>query len=255
MRDYNVFDLSGKKAVVTGASRGIGKEIAISLARHGADVVLVSRDMGKMLDLEEKIRKFGVGVKSCVVDVSIPEQINRFLETELQSFGGVDLFINNAAITIFKTFMQSTIEDFDKLVATNVRGAFTFVQGAARKMIEQGRGGSIVFVTSINAISALPSQAIYSATKSMLESLMKSSASELASYGIRVNSVVPGAINTDMNPHFTEESMKELGKRIPIGRVGEADDIGDVVAFLCSDAARYMSGSSIVVDGGFLLRR
>jgi NAD(P)-dependent dehydrogenase (short-subunit alcohol dehydrogenase family) len=121
-------------------------------------------------------------------------------------------------------------------------------------MIKQGRGGSIVIVTSINAIAPLPGQAFYSCTKAALEALMRCLAADLAKEGIRVNSVAPGAIATDMNNHFTPEVVERLAAKIPAGRVGEPADIGDVVAFLSSDEARYITGSTIVADGGYLLR-
>ncbi|MCL2773774.1 MAG: SDR family oxidoreductase [Oscillospiraceae bacterium] len=250
----DIFRLDGKTAIVTGASRGIGRAIALRLAKQGADLLLVSRNSSNLDELKKEINNIGQKAESFAVDVSSPEQISEIFNKNVNVFGGVDILINNAAYTIFKSFTETTLGEFDGLFATNVKGAVSFIQGAAKCMKEQKRGGCIVVVTSINAVNALPNQAMYSATKSMLESLMRSSAAELAEYGIRVNSVVPGAILTDMNPHFTENYVKEFQKKIPAGRVGDPEDISDVVAFLCSDAARYMYGSSIIVDGGMLLR-
>ena len=250
----DIFSLDGKRAIVTGAGRGIGRAIALRLAMQGADLILVSKDSANLDTLKKEINSLGKKAESFKIDVSDPAQVAEFFEKGANIFGGVDILINNAAYTIFKSFTETTLEDFDGLFATNVKGAVSFMQGASEFMKKQGQGGSIVIVTSVNALSALPNQAMYSATKSMLESLMKSAAAELSEYGIRVNSIVPGAIMTDMNPHFTEEYVKEYKQTIPAGRVGDPEDIADVTAFLCSEAARYIYGSSIVVDGGVMLR-
>jgi len=239
---------------VTGAGRGIGRAVALRLAMQGADLILVSKDAGNLGKVKKEITDMGKKAESFKIDVSDPGQVSEFFEKGANVFGGVDILVNNAAYTIYKSFSETTLEDFDGLFSTNVKGAVSFMQGAAKYMKCQGQGGCIIIITSVNALSALPNQAMYSATKSMLESLMKSAAIELAEYGIRVNSVVPGAIMTDMNPHFTEEFVREYKKTIPAGRVGDPEDIADVTAFLCSDAARYIYGSSIVVDGGVLLR-
>ena len=250
----DVFRLDGKLSLVTGASRGIGAAIAKALARQGSDVLLLARDIQKMEAVARDIRAMGRNVKFFQVDLADIKQLNDFLESEKKTFEKLDNFINNAAFTIYKSFMQSSLQDLDSLITVNVKGAISLVQKAAEYMVKRGRG-TITFITSINALSALPSQAMYSSTKAMLESLMKSSASELARQGVRVNSVVPGAIKTDMNPHFTPEKIKDLEKLIPCGRVGEPEEIADVVAFLCSDAARYIYGSSVTADGGMLLRK
>ena len=250
----DVFRLDGKLSLVTGASRGIGAAIARALARQGSDIMLVARDMQKMEAVAGDIRAMGRNARIFQIDLADPVQLSVFLESEKEALEKLDIFISNAAFTIFKTFTQASMQDFDDLFSVNVKGAVLLTQKAAEYMVKRG-SGAITFVTSVNALSALPSQAMYSSTKAMLESLMKSLASELAGKGVRVNSVVPGAINTDMNPHLTPERIKEVGKNIPCGRVGESEEVADVVAFLCSDAARYMYGSSVVVDGGLLLRK
>lgn len=251
----NVYDLTGKKALVTGASKGIGKSIALSLARQGCDVIMVSRDLDRMNETAEEIR--GLGRKAWVfsVDVSQAPEIELFFRDQSELLKDIDIFVNNAAITIFKQLMSTTVDDFMRLFSTNVLSALRFVQLSAGVMIENKRPGSIVIITSINALRALPSQAAYSSTKAMLESMMVSFANELSPFGIRVNSLLPGAIHTDMNIHFTPEVIDNLNKAIPLGRVGQASDIGDVVAFMVSDAARYMTGSSVVVDGGMVVKR
>jgi len=250
----DIYRLDGKIAIVTGASRGIGRAIALRLAKQGADLLLAARDSNNLDHLKNEIINMGQKAESFTVDVSDEVQVSEFFKNSANIFGGVDILINNAAQTVYKSFTETSPDEFDGLFAVNVKGAVSFMQGAAECMKRQGKGGCIVVVTSINALNALPGQAMYSATKAMLESLMRSAAAELAEYGIRVNSIVPGAIMTDMNPHFTEDYLKEYNKKIPAGRVGYPEDIADVAAFLCSEAARYIYGSSIIVDGGMLLR-
>ena len=249
----DIYRLDGSLSLVSGASKGIGAGIAKALARQGSDILLLARNIQAMESVAADIRTMGRKVKAFQVDLSDEGQVECFFEAEAEMLKRLDHYVNNAAFTIYKSFMQSSLDDFDSLVATNVKATISLVQRVAKHMKVRGQG-TITYITSINALSPLPSQAMYSATKVMLEALMKTSASELAQYGIRVNSVVPGAILTDMNPHFTPEKLEELSHRIPCGRVGMPDDIADVVAFLCSDAARYIYGSSLVVDGGWLLR-
>ena len=251
----DVYDLTGRRALVTGASRGIGKSIALSLARWGADVAMVSRDMTRMEEVAAEIRDMGRQAWVYTVDVSDVAQIEALFQDHSDTLKEIDIFVNNAAITIFKQLMCTTVEDFYRLVDTNVVSAMRFIQLAAGIMLKNKKPGCVTLITSINALRALPNQAAYSSTKAMLESMMVSFANELSPYGIRVNSLLPGAIRTDMNSHFTPEVIDRLNNVIPIGRVGESEDIGDVVAFMSSDAARYMTGSSIVVDGGMVIKR
>lgn len=250
----NEYNLEGKIAVVTGASRGIGRSIALALANHGADMILAARDKYQLDQVASEIKKIGRRVEAVKVDVSSREQVDNMMQNIVPAFGGVDIFVNNAGITIMKHIIDTLPEEIDDIFNTNLKGAIYFLQNAAKLMLKQGRGGNIIIVTSINAIAPLPSQAFYSATKAALEALMKCLAIDLAKEGIRVNSVAPGAIATSMNSHFTPEVVKRVSAGIPLGRVGEPEEIADVVVFLASDAARYMTGSTIVVDGGHLLR-
>ena len=249
----DVFRLDGSLSFVTGASKGIGAAIAKALARQGSDILLLAREVHGLEAVKKDIKALGREVKFFQLDLSDPANVERFCESEKETLKHVNHFVNNAAFTIFKSFMQSTQQDFDSLVSVNVKSAVSLAQNIAGHMMKRG-SGNITFITSINAISPLPSQAAYSSSKAMLEALMQTAASELARHGVRVNSVVPGAVLTDMNSHFTSEKVKKLSQKIPCGRVGTPEEIADVVAFLCSDAARYMYGSSVVVDGGILLR-
>ena len=249
----DIYRLDGKTSLITGASKGIGAAIAKALARQGSDVLLLARNVQEMEVVASDIRTLGRNAKVFQVDLSNQDQVEGFLESNEEALRNVDNYINNAAFTLRKSFMQSTMADFDSLVSVNVKGAISLIQKIAGYMKERGQG-TVTFITSVNAISPLPSQAIYTSTKAMLEALMKTAASELAPFGIRVNSVVPGAILTDMNSHYTPEKIEQVSGGIPCRRVGMPDEVADVVAFICSDAARYMYGSSVVVDGGILLR-
>lgn len=246
--------LKGKTAVVTGGSKGIGRDVALALARDGADVIVVSRHADEAGKVAAEIEALGRRALAAGVDVSMPEQVEALMTETVPRFGGVDIYVNNAGITTMKRLLDTTPDEIEAILATNLKGAMYCLRGAARRMIEQGRGGNIVIVTSINALWPLPTQAVYSSTKAALEVLVRCLAVDLAPAGIRVNSVAPGAIRTDMNRHFTPEVTARLAARIPLGRVGEPDDVGGVVRFLVSDAARYITGSTVVVDGGYMLR-
>lgn len=251
----DVFRLDGKKAVVTGGSRGIGRGIALSLARQGADVLLVARDQAQMEQVEREVRALGRQARSARVDVRDAAAIDALMEKEVEAFGGIDIFISNAGVTSMTRLLDTPQDQVDRIIDTNLKGSIHFLQAAAGRMVKQGRGGAIVIITSINALWPLPSQAVYSSTKAALEALMHCMASDLAKHGIRVNSVAPGAIRTDMNAHFTPEVEARVEKMIALRRIGTAEEIGDVVAFLASEAARYVTETTLVADGGYLLRQ
>lgn len=248
------WSLQGKIAVVTGASKGIGRSVALALGRQGADVIVAARNGDQLQQVVREIEALGRRARAACVDVSSGAEVKDLMSAVVPEFGGVDIYVNNAGITAFKHLLETAPDEIQGIIDTNLKGAITCIAGAARQMLTQGRGGNIIVVTSINALWPLPSQALYSATKAALEALVRCLAADLASAGIRVNSVAPGAIETDMNRHFTPEIIQRLNARIPLGRVGQPADIGDVVGFLASDAARYITGATIVADGGYLLR-
>ncbi|NLG84291.1 MAG: SDR family oxidoreductase [Firmicutes bacterium] len=248
-------ELLGKNALVTGGSKGIGRAVALALAARGADVMVVGRDREDLRSVCEEINRLGRQARAACVDVSSREEVERLVNELVPAFGGVDIYVNNAGIPVLKHLLETTPEEMDRVLDTNLKGAVYCLTGIARRMLEQGRGGCIIVVTSINALWPLPGQAVYSATKAALEALVRCLAVDLAPAGIRVNSVAPGAIRTAMNKHFTPEVIERLNARIPLGRIGEPEDIGEVGAFLASDAARYLTGSTIVVDGGYMLRK
>ena len=248
------FRLDGKRAAVTGASKGIGAAIAIAFAQSGADVLLIARDEEKLKGVRSEIRNLGRRCEYHCIDVSDPAEIPAF-DGHIRAFGGIDIYVNNAAYTIREPVLGTTYEAMEALFRTNFFGSVAMTQIAANYLIEQGKGGVITFITSVNALSALPSQAIYSCTKYSLEGLVKSLAAELAPHGIRVNSVAPGAIDTDMNGALTPEKEAVYQKTIALGRIGLPEEIAGPAVFMCSDAASYITGSTLLADGGLLLRR
>lgn len=256
--DYvkRLFSLDGKNAIVTGASQGIGKAIACSLAAFGAQVAVLGRNRAYLSRVEGEIRAAGGNCRAYAVDVSCEEQMETFFHAYMTDHGQLDIFVNNAAFTVMKPALDTTEAEMDSLFATNVKGAL-FGLSRAGKIMKAQRSGSITIVTSVNALAPLPPQAVYTSTKCALEGLMRCIAADLSEYGVRVNSCAPGAINTHMNADAfsTQEGIDECARMIPLGRVGDPEDIGDAVACISSDAFRYMTGSTVLVDGGLMLRK
>lgn len=247
-------NLSGKVALVTGSSYGIGRGIAIELARHGATVLVTGRRCDQIQETVDCIEKIGGSAFGRAMDVSRKEEIDEFF-AEFVRPHGLDIYCNNAGITVVRSFVDNTPEELNRINATNWMGAVYCIQNAARLMIEQGKGGNIVVITSCNAMAPLPTQSFYSALKCALEGLVRGLAWELCRDNIRVNTVAPGAIVSGLTEDRSEEQLIEIGKQIPIPRMGQPDDIGKAVAFLVSDDASYITGTSLVVDGGLILRR
>lgn len=250
----NPFRLDGKTVLITGASRGIGKAMAKCFARQGAKLLLTAHKEETLRATAEELKTQGTECNYFPADLSQLEDVQKLIAwCDKQNI--IDCYVNNAAFTVFSYPVETSLEDIESLFHTNYRASILIAQAIAKKMQNQNKKGCLLFITSINALSALPNQAVYSSTKAALESMMKSMASQLAPCGIRVNSLAPGAIMTDMNSHFTPEKIAEFSPKIPLGRIGEPEEIGDAAVFLCSDAARYITGSTLVVDGGYLLRR
>lgn len=251
----NLFSLDGKKAVITGSSQGIGKAAAVSLARFGAEVAVLGRNMQEIHKTVLEILAFGGKAEGFSVDVSNHTAIDTFMDQYLGQHGTIDIFVNNAAYTIMKPVMETSLEEARALYETNFMGCLHFLQRVGDVM-KKNHKGNIVIVTSVNAVRELPGQGIYSTTKCGLEGLMHCAAADLTRYGIRVNSCAPGCIDTAMNKDFLdkEESREILKGSIPMGRAGNAGEIGNVIACMVTDAFSYMSGSTVVADGGLLLR-
>ncbi len=255
--------LDGKVAIVTGASRGIGRATAIALAREGARVVVnhyASADapFGGDRPAQETLAAIAaVGGEGILVDgdVADPSTGKKLVEAAVEAFGAVDIHISNAGICPFHTFLDMPPDIFRKVVDVNLGGAFFTTQAAANQMVRQGRGGSIVAISSISALVGGAMQTHYTPTKAGVHSLMQSVAIALGPHGIRCNSVMPGAIETDINRDDWSDPEKRayLDGRVPLGRFGKPEDVADVVAFFASDLARYVTGASLLVDGGLFV--
>ncbi len=251
-----LFSLDGRKAVVTGAGSGIGRAAAVALANFGAEVILIGRNIDKLRETQMEIEKIPAGkCHSYSVDVSCPDAFDSFFEQYRKQHGNLDIYVSNAGINIREDAISITQEQFDTLFNTNFKGAWLGLKNAGAIMKEQ-RSGNIVIVTSVNGLSPLPEQTIYSTTKAALQSLMQGLAATLAPYGVRVNSCAPGCVLTSINQDiFSKSDIREdKRKKIPLGNLGQPEEIGNVIATMVSDAYSFMTGATVLVDGGEFLR-
>jgi NAD(P)-dependent dehydrogenase (short-subunit alcohol dehydrogenase family) len=245
------FSLQNKLAVITGASRGIGASIAAALAHAGAHVVLLGRDAAALDEAHRVIAERGQLSSTAILDVTDVAQIDEQFDRILQDFGRLDILINNAGVEQISPSLDVTEAIWDRILGTNLKGAFFCAQAAARRMI---RGGSIVNLCSLTSEIGVPTAAAYGASKSGLAGLTRSLAVEWAAKGIRVNGIGPGYFRTAL----TEEFYKDAGwqqimlRKIPLQRLGQLEDLSGTAVFLSSDASAYITGQIIYVDGGLL---
>lgn len=260
----NLLNLTGKTAIVTGAV-GIGYGISYRLAEAGCNVIVASKNENEADESAERIKSKGFKATGLLTDVSDEQSVKNMIDKTIELYGSIDILVNNAGIYPSIPVSQMGTEDFDKVISVNLRGVFLCTKYASSKMIEKGNGGRIINITSIDALH--PSSvglAHYDASKHGVWGFTKNVALELAPHKIWVNAVAPGGILTEgvkklqsLHPETAgmdqEKIMAQFLEKIPMGRLGEPDDIGKVVLFLASDMASYMTGSQIVVDGGVLL--
>jgi 3-oxoacyl-[acyl-carrier protein] reductase len=245
--------LAGKVALVTGASRGIGRAIAVDLARAGASVVLVGRDTAALAEAAAEAEAAGAAKVSVhQADVSDPAAVDAVVTATLKEFGNLDIAIANAGQAVDGLLVRMKPADIDRMLDVNLKSALFLVGSVARPMMKQ-RSGAIVLVSSIVGVAGNAGQSAYAASKAGLLGLAKSAAKELGSRNVRVNAVAPGLIETAMTETMPQEARAHYLATIPLGRAGTPGDVSGVVTFLCSDAARYVTGQTIVVDGGFLM--
>ena len=248
--------LEGKNVLITGASRGIGRGTAIECARQGANLALNwFRDREGIDETMTAVRALSRKVIEVEGDVARRESAQPFIDAAAKALGGVDVFVSNAGICPFHAFLDTPAEVFERTMAVNLHGAYYMTQAAARRMKDQGRGGSLIAISSISALVGGGTQAHYTPTKAGVHSLMQSCAIALGPYGIRCNSVMPGTIATDINKDDLADPAKRsyMEKRIPLGRLGEPKDVAGCVVFLASDLARYVTGAAVLVDGGLFV--
>lgn len=245
--------LSGKVALVTGAGRGIGKEIALTLASYGADVIVnYNGSKEKADEVVEEIKKMGRKAVAVQCSVGDFEACGEMITSMLEEFGHIDILVNNAGITKDNLVMKMTEEDFDAVMDTNLKGTFNTIKHMYRPFLKQ-RAGRIINLSSVSGVLGNAGQANYAASKAGVIGLTKSMARELASRNITVNAVAPGFIATDMTAAMTEAAKEATLAQIPLKRVGEPKDISEMVAFLASDKASYITGQVISVDGGMAI--
>jgi 3-oxoacyl-[acyl-carrier protein] reductase len=248
-----MFTLTGKVALVTGASRGIGRAIALRLAEAGADVIVnYAGSEAAAADTVSKVKELGREALMIRANVSSAEEVNNMFKEALDRFGQIDILVNNAGITRDNLLMRMKEEEWDEVIAINLKGVFNCIKAATRPMMKQ-RSGKIINITSVVGVLGNPGQANYVAAKAGVIGLTKTTARELASRGITVNAVAPGFIDTDMTASLPDEVKSGLLAQIPLGRLGQADEIAKVVLFLASDAAGYMTGQTLHVDGGMYM--
>jgi glucose 1-dehydrogenase len=246
--------LTGKVALVTGGDTGIGKAICLRLAREGADVAIdYHGERAPADELAQEIERLGRRALAIGADVSDPGQVSAMVEQVMKMFGRLDILVNNAGIEKRAPFLDVTVEDFDRVLAVNLRGVFLCAQAAARKMARQ-RSGRIINISSVHEDLAFPEFVAYAASKGGVRMLMRTLAVELAPLGITVNDVAPGAIATPINADTLKdpEKVRQLEALIPLGRIGKPEEVAAVVAFLASDDASYVTGSTYYVDGGMI---
>ncbi|WP_309629828.1 SDR family NAD(P)-dependent oxidoreductase [Brevundimonas sp.] len=248
--------LENKVVLVTGGSRGIGAAIAIESARHGADVAIHSNRGGEVaVEVIAQIEALGRRAIHIEGDVAEHESAAAFVGAAVEAFGRVDVFVSNAGICPFHAFLDMPPETLKRTMEVNLHGAYFMTQAAANQMVKQGNGGAIIAVSSISALVGGEYQTHYTPTKAGVHSLMQSCAIALGKHGIRCNSVLPGTILTDINKDDLADPKKReyMENRIPLGRLGQPDDLGGPVVFLASDMAKYVTGAALLVDGGMFV--
>ena len=247
-----MFNLSNKIAIVTGASRGIGSAIAHNLSKAGAKVVLISRSIDALKSVESEIKSNGGEAISITADVSNLESFTNAISQVVETWGTVDILINNAGITKDNIILRLKEEDWDAVIDINLKGCFNGIKAVTRPMLKS-RSGRIINITSVIGLIGNSGQSNYAASKAGILGLTKSIAKELGSRNITVNAIAPGYIQTEMTDNLDQTSKDNLMKSIPLQRLGKPEEIASLVCFLASEEAAYITGQTLNVDGGMVM--
>ena len=251
MADLSLFDLSGQKALVTGASRGIGQQIALALARAGADVAITARDAASLGPCADAIAKLGRKAVPLTLDVRDVAQVKAVVDSSADALGGLSILVNNAGVEDVKASLEVTEAIWDKILDTNLKGAFFCAQAAVKRM---AAGGAIVNLCSLTTEVGIPTAVPYGSSKTGLLGMTRALAAEWAPLGVRVNAIAPGYFRTAMTEMFyrNESWQQAMKAKIPMARFGELADLDGIAVFLASPASAYITGQCFPVDGGFL---
>ena len=242
-------DLAGRPAIVTGAARGLGRAIAQSLAAAGAKVACIDINTETLSETIRAIRDAGGTAEPLACDVTNSQRVAEVVDEVVQLWGGLQILVNNAGITRDNMILRMKDEQWDAVLGINLKGTFLFTRAAAKPLIK-GRQGRIINIASVSGLMGNPGQANYSASKAGVIGLTRTIAKELAGRNVTVNAVAPGFIETDMTKALGEEVLAKIRQEIPLGRLGSPQDIADAVLFLASDAAAFITGHILTVDGG-----
>ncbi len=247
----NFFDLTGQVALVTGTSRGLGQYFARALARAGADIVMTSRSRSTLASFEEEIQKIGRRTASVELDVRDQDSIRDGMAEAIRAFGKLDILVNNAGCNVRKPALDVTWDDWNLILETNLRGTFFVAQAAARHMIERGYG-RIINIGSVTSVFGYAGLAPYGASRGGVRQLTMSLADDWGKHGVTVNCLAPGWFQTEQNKVMYQDAawLEYLVERIPVKRPGAPHDLDGAVVFLASEASRYMTGQTLLIDGG-----
>jgi len=246
------YGLKNKVALITGAGRGIGREISLALASEGCHIVLVDVDENSLKTTSAEIEDKGVKSLGIKADISNSAEVEKLFDDAFKAFGSIDILVNNAGITRDNLIMRMKDEEWSRVISINLTGTFNCTKAVSRYMLKQ-RAGKIINIASVIGIGGNAGQANYAASKAGVIALTKSSAKEFGSRGINVNAIAPGFIQTAMTEVLNEEVKKKMSERIPLSRLGTVQDVADAVLFFASNKSNYITGQVLVVDGGMVM--